>query len=133
VSLTLFLPVCLEQFARDNGFLLPEKEVPCSGLKSDVQEAVRCVVKFGWAWIDTASFRYVVLNGSFIVPITTGFISLYTYSVSVALQALVVISLGSIADHRKSGIVLNIYFSFNRLFQLRIGNHSSSASLHWGQ
>jgi UMF1 family MFS transporter len=74
VSLTLFLPICLEQFARDNGFLLPEKEVPCSGLKSDIQngtatpgipaDAVRCVVKIGWAWIDTASFRYVVLNDS---------------------------------------------------------------------
>jgi len=113
VSLTLFLPICLEQFARDNGFLLPEKELPCSGLKSDVQEAVRCVVKIGWVWIDTASFRYVALNDSFIVPITTGLISLYTYSVSVALQALVVISLGSIADHRKFNIVLNIYIPFN--------------------
>lgn len=67
VSLTLFLPICLEQFARDNGFLLPEKQLPCSILKSDhvpygretLQDASRCVVKIGWAWIDTASFRYV--------------------------------------------------------------------------
>src|SRR5258706_3157367 len=53
------------------------------------------------------------LNDSFVVPITTCSISLYTYSVSVAFQALVVISLGSIADHRKFNIVLNIYFPFN--------------------
>ncbi|KAI0260363.1 MFS general substrate transporter [Gloeopeniophorella convolvens] len=91
VSLTLFLPICLEQFARDNGFLLPDKTIPCSanpappaGTAGD--EEARCVVKFGWGWIDTASF------------------SLYTYSLSVALQALTVISMGGIADrpsHRK--------------------------------
>ncbi|KAF8261613.1 autophagy-related protein 22-like protein [Lactarius quietus] len=85
VSLTLFLPICLEQFARDNGFLLPDKTIPCSSRPSppvgatDEDEA-RCVVKLGWAWVDTASF------------------SLYTYSLSVALQALTVISMGGIAD-----------------------------------
>ena len=64
VSLTLFLPICLEQFARDNGFLLPDKTIPCASRPSppagstDEDEA-RCVVKLGWAWIDTASFRCV--------------------------------------------------------------------------
>ncbi|PPQ88432.1 hypothetical protein CVT25_011536 [Psilocybe cyanescens] len=95
VSLTLFLPICLEQFARDNGYLLPEKTRPCSALQTapiskngttgevgiDEVEAARCVVKIAWAWIDTASF------------------SLYVYSISVALQALTVISMGGIADH----------------------------------
>ena len=63
VSLTLFLPICLEQFARDNGVLLPEKTEPCSSLNNlptevkDGAEALQCVVKIGWAWIDTASFR----------------------------------------------------------------------------
>ncbi|KAF8804030.1 MFS general substrate transporter [Phlegmacium glaucopus] len=92
VSLTLFLPICLEQFARDNGFLLPDRINPCSSLKpisrtNATEEALalaqeaRCVVKIGWAWIDSASF------------------SLYVYSISVALQAITVISLGGIADH----------------------------------
>ncbi|KAI0710802.1 autophagy-type protein 22 [Earliella scabrosa] len=85
VSLTLFLPICLEQFARDNGFLLPDKTQPCtspttSPATSDDSDA-RCVVKLGWLWIDSASF------------------SLYVYSTSVALQALTVISMGGIADH----------------------------------
>ena len=30
VSLTLFLPICLEQFARDNGYLLPLRTERCS-------------------------------------------------------------------------------------------------------
>ncbi|KAI0052223.1 autophagy-type protein 22 [Auriscalpium vulgare] len=81
VSLTLFLPICLEQFARDNGYLLPDKTVPCSSARGTADEDIRCVVKLGWAWVDTASF------------------SLYVYSISVALQAITVISMGGIADH----------------------------------
>ncbi|KAI9566609.1 autophagy-related protein 22-like protein [Boletus coccyginus] len=79
VSLTLFLPICLEQFARDNGFLDPDHTAPCLSIESTPSGA-RCSVKLGWLWIDSASF------------------SLYVYSMSVALQALTVISMGSIAD-----------------------------------
>ncbi|KAL5513960.1 hypothetical protein ACEPAG_2721 [Sanghuangporus baumii] len=97
VSLTLFLPICLEQFARDNGYLLPDKTRPCSTVKTaplnaaDTAEDTRCVVKIGWVWVDSASF------------------SLYVYSISVALQALTVISMGGIADHpphRKRALLL---------------------------
>jgi len=61
VSLTLFLPICLEQFARDNGYLQPEKSEPCSSLSGTAPASadVRCAVKIGWLWIDTASFRCV--------------------------------------------------------------------------
>ncbi|KAK0486577.1 autophagy-related protein 22-like protein [Armillaria novae-zelandiae] len=89
VSLTLFLPICLEQFARDNGFLLPDRTTPCSTVAKNLgadDSPARCVVKVGFLWIDSASF------------------SLYVYSISVALQALTVISVGGIADnsaHRK--------------------------------
>lgn len=67
VSLTLFLPICLEQFARDNGFLLPDKTIPCSSSPAPPVGAIeedeaRCVVKLGWAWIDTASFRCVGIH-----------------------------------------------------------------------
>ncbi|KAJ2971294.1 hypothetical protein NUW54_g12536 [Trametes sanguinea] len=74
------------QFARDNGYLLPDKTQPCNAPvnapSADAEDA-RCVVKLGWLWIDSASF------------------SLYVYSISVALQALTVISMGGIADHRE--------------------------------
>ncbi|EMD31179.1 hypothetical protein CERSUDRAFT_119991 [Gelatoporia subvermispora B] len=88
VSLTLFLPICLEQFARDHGYLLPDRIQPCNTavtnstvLTAEDGEGIRCVVKLGWMWIDTASF------------------SLYVFSTSVALQAITVISMGGIADH----------------------------------
>ncbi|EEB90222.1 hypothetical protein MPER_11598, partial [Moniliophthora perniciosa FA553] len=56
VSLTLFLPICLEQFARDNGYLLPDKTERCVVDKQAAESSERCVVKIGWLWIDTASF-----------------------------------------------------------------------------
>jgi len=59
VSLTLFLPICLEQFARDNGFLDPDHTIPCLSTDTTPSEA-RCSVKVGWLWIDSASFRSVV-------------------------------------------------------------------------
>ncbi|KAF8576741.1 autophagy-type protein 22 [Ramaria rubella] len=83
VALGMFLPICLEQFAQDHGFMLPEKTTKCSskrGVSSNAEDE-RCVVKIGWVWIDTASF------------------SLYVFSISVALQALTVISMGGIADN----------------------------------
>ncbi|KAJ3997370.1 autophagy-related protein 22-like protein [Lentinula boryana] len=84
VSLTLFMPICLEQFARDNGYLVPDKTERCSSdvsrLDNDMTPG-RCVVKIGWFWVDSASF------------------SLYVFSASVLLQALTVISVGGIADH----------------------------------
>lgn len=59
VSVTLFLPIALEQFARDNGVLMPDKTEPCSSLiQTEVGVAeTRCVVKIGSIWVDTASFR----------------------------------------------------------------------------
>jgi len=106
VSVTLFLPICLEQFARDNGYLLPDRSSPCSSLPSNVTESEserRCVVKIGWAWVDSASYRWSPtphVRLTSVLP--NGWIySLYVYSLSVALQALTVISMGSIADHRR--------------------------------
>ena len=64
VGLGMFLPICLEQFARDNGFLLPGKTERCSSAVklSQADETARCVVKILWMWIDTASFRCVLRN-----------------------------------------------------------------------
>ncbi|TFK51344.1 autophagy-type protein 22 [Heliocybe sulcata] len=97
VSLTLFLPICLEQFARDNGYILPDRIERCASRPSngaDAEDGARCAVKLGWAWIDTASF------------------SLYVYSISVFLQALTVISIGTIANHPSRRKTLLLAFAF---------------------
>lgn len=65
-SLGLFLPICLEKFARDNGVLDLDsgRNIPCPsaseadlGIRAD-GSPVRCVVNIAGLWIDTASFRY---------------------------------------------------------------------------
>lgn len=78
VSSTLFLPVALEQYARDNGRALPDLTMPCAA--SDASDDAGCRVHLGPRWINTTSF------------------SLYTSGVAMGLQVLVVISLAALAD-----------------------------------
>lgn len=70
---------------------LPDKIVPCipraishSEYSPILDEENRCVVQIYGRWVDTASF------------------SMFVYSASVALQALVVITMGGIADDSMS-------------------------------
>ncbi|KAF9652548.1 autophagy-type protein 22 [Thelephora ganbajun] len=112
VSLTLFLPICLEQFARDNGYYEPDHKTRCASAIITAEEA-RCVVKIGWAWIDTASF------------------SLYTNSISVALQALTVISMGEVADHPRHRKRLLLSFAFTGAISAMVFFVLSSSSPIW--
>ncbi|BGP40356.1 Autophagy protein 22 [Rhodotorula kratochvilovae] len=86
VAGTLFLPVVLETYARENGRIAPGYEGACppSGLggagEAEEGDAARCAVRLLGMWIDTASFSLIV------------------YSASVAAQALTVISIGKLAD-----------------------------------
>ncbi|GAA5857665.1 hypothetical protein JCM1840_000857 [Sporobolomyces johnsonii] len=105
---TLFLPVVLETYARANGRLAPEYVTGCppsGGEGAGEGEEVRCAVRVMGVYVDTASFSLVV------------------YSLSVALQAVTVISMGGLADdpqmrHRLlttfalAGSLLSIAFLF---------------------
>ncbi|KAF8624282.1 hypothetical protein AX15_005953 [Amanita polypyramis BW_CC] len=68
---------------------MPDRKIPCTESSDPhnttmpavvANDDARCVVKLAWFWVDSASF------------------SLYVYSISVALQAVTVISMGGIAD-----------------------------------
>ncbi|KAL6714641.1 Autophagy protein 22 [Lecanora helva] len=93
-----FIPITLEQLARDQGVLLSDKSKPCSmtletvapaknGTTYDTLTASRpagdgqCIVNFLGTEINTASF------------------AMYTFSISVFLQALLIISMSGAADH----------------------------------
>ncbi|KAI1765298.1 autophagy-related protein 22 [Hypoxylon sp. FL1150] len=71
-----FIPILLESLARENGVLLSDRETPC-GDNSNGQ----CVVTVLGVEINTASF------------------AMYTFSISVLLQALLVVSISCAADH----------------------------------
>lgn len=89
-----FLPITLEELARGNGVLLSDRVTPCNAARNvsvSGSEASRvlpraatgdqCIVTFLGTEINTASF------------------AMYTFSVSVALQALIVITMSGAADH----------------------------------
>ena len=98
-----FLPMTLEQLVRDRGVLLTDHSKPCKGSKFDLSpptssdarhmsitsrtssnETGQCIVNFLGIRINTASF------------------ALYTFAISVAIQALLIISISAAADHGHS-------------------------------
>ncbi|KAJ5177496.1 uncharacterized protein N7500_000195 [Penicillium coprophilum] len=104
-----FLPITLEQLARDRGVLLSDKTTPCSASwtpslpspGSDapvylprVSDGGQCIIYFLGAEINTASF------------------ALYTFSLSVLVQAVLIISMSGAADHGTYRKKLLVVFAF---------------------
>ncbi|AEO66132.1 7f071523-790b-4752-b3ec-a9cc2f399a65 [Thermothielavioides terrestris] len=81
-GISSFIPILLESLARENGVLLSDRKTPC-GLSSDKNsyDGGQCIVYVLGMEINTASF------------------AMYTFSVSVLLQALLVVSISCAADH----------------------------------
>ncbi|KAL1982549.1 hypothetical protein VTN96DRAFT_1206 [Rasamsonia emersonii] len=99
-----FLPMTLEQMARDRGFLVSDKTTRCSSswdashpsivrVASRGPESSQCVVYVLGIEINTASF------------------AMYTFSVSVLLQALLIISMSGAADHGSYRKLLLVVFA----------------------
>ncbi|KLJ11044.1 autophagy-like protein 22-2 [Blastomyces silverae] len=105
-----FLPITLEQMARDRGVLLSDKTTPCSAswkVASDLfastasspsgpnsPKTSQCIVYFLGMEINTASF------------------AMYTFSVSVLIQSLLIISMSGAADHGVYRKTLLLVFAF---------------------
>ncbi|KAL6709491.1 Autophagy protein 22 [Coniothyrium glycines] len=106
-----FIPVTLEQLARENGVLLSDRTTPCKASRPAVQpqsfssnafEALlkprpdqgQCVVHILGIEINTASF------------------AMYTFSISVLIQALLIISMSGAADHGRFRKTFLLWFAF---------------------
>lgn len=76
-----FIPILLETLARENGVLLEHPDVRCGTSDSKNKDDGQCVVYVFGVVINTASF------------------AMYTFSVSVLVQALLVVSISCAADH----------------------------------
>jgi UMF1 family MFS transporter len=97
-----FIPITLEQLASENGVLLRDRKTPCSsanrapGLPGASKEDGPCIVKVGgWIEINTASF------------------AMYTFSLSVLFQAILVVSISCAADHGNYRKRLLLFFAFS--------------------
>jgi UMF1 family MFS transporter len=76
-----FIPILLETLARENGVLLSDPDKPCGSSDSKTEDDGQCVVYVMGIQINTASF------------------AMYTFSASVLLQAILVVSISCAADH----------------------------------
>ncbi|KAL5121045.1 Autophagy protein 22 [Pleosporales sp. CAS-2024a] len=105
-----FIPVTLEQLARENGVLLSDRTTPCKAprpvntpafsarsvaalIRPDPEKG-QCVVHVLGIEINTASF------------------AMYTFSVSVLIQALLIISMSGAADHGRFRKTFLLCFAF---------------------
>ncbi|OBS27319.1 hypothetical protein FPOA_01262 [Fusarium poae] len=76
-----FIPILLETLARENGVLVSDRKTPCGSSDSKNEGDGQCIVWVFGVEINTASF------------------AMYTFSVSVLVQALLVVSISCAADH----------------------------------
>ncbi|EPE29661.1 MFS general substrate transporter [Glarea lozoyensis ATCC 20868] len=97
-----FIPITLEQLASENGVLLKDRKTPCSaanrapGLPGASKDDGPCIVNVGgWIEINTASF------------------AMYTFSLSVLFQAILVVSISCAADHGNYRKRLLLFFAFS--------------------
>lgn len=109
-----FIPITLEQLARDRGFLLSDRTRPCSASFEDIPDrfsnsstmhpmtrrlsprtdAGQCIINFLGTDINTASF------------------AMYTFSISVLVQALLIVSMSGAADHGRYRKSFLLSFAF---------------------
>ncbi|XHG06396.1 hypothetical protein AWENTII_009591 [Aspergillus wentii] len=105
IFLGSFLPITLEQMSRDRGVLLSDKVTPCTASwkpsqqtsiheKPDVPGSSQCVIYILGLEINTASF------------------AMYTFSVSVLIQAILIISMSGAADHGSYRKMFLVTFAF---------------------
>lgn len=100
-----FIPITLEQLARENGVLLSDGKTPCGSSSSHplpglspnpgaTKDLGQCVVYIGGWQVNTASF------------------AMYTFSLSVLAQALLVVSISCAADHGNYRKRLLLFFAY---------------------
>lgn len=88
-----FIPVTLEQLARENGVLQSDPSKPCPSSFDPHGDKEQCLIHFLGLEINTASFV------------------MYTFSISVLIQALLIISMSGAADHGRFRKTFLLWFA----------------------
>ena len=110
-----FLPITLEQLARERGVLLEDKSKPCSA-SFHITQAPALGNSSVPLLMPTASASPVDAGPCVIhllgVEINTASFALYTFSLSVFVQAILIISMSGAADHGRYRKSLLLSFAF---------------------
>ncbi|PLB50494.1 autophagy-related protein 22-1 [Aspergillus steynii IBT 23096] len=99
-----FLPITLEQMARDRGVLLSDKVTPCS-VNWKVPQQPSLLDPWSYTLsTDASESRKIPIAGQCIVrilgvEINTASFAMYTFSLSVFVQSMLIISMSGAADH----------------------------------
>ena len=110
-----FVPICLEQLARERGHLLSDGTVSCGAgfettLPTDFSNTTVPFEEAG-ALLPRAGKGQCIIN-FFGTDINTASFAMYTFSISVLVQALLIISMSGAADHGRYRKSLLLSFGF---------------------
>ncbi|PWY64537.1 MFS general substrate transporter [Aspergillus heteromorphus CBS 117.55] len=111
-----FLPITLEQMARERGVLLLDKTTPCSISRSPAQqtspfENLNLLSNvFAYAKPDVPGASQCIIN-ILGIEVNTASFAMYTFSMSVLAQAILIISVSGAADHGRYRKMLLVIFA----------------------
>ncbi|KAL9033102.1 MAG: hypothetical protein Q9214_007668, partial [Letrouitia sp. 1 TL-2023] len=108
-SLGSFIPITLEQLAREQGFLLHDRSKSCT---TNIKEPTKLSINS-----NPAPSPIPANNGACIIrllgaDINTASFAMYTFSISVFIQALVIVSMSGAADHGRYRKLFLLCFAF---------------------
>jgi MFS transporter, UMF1 family len=92
-----FLPVTMEQLARENGVLWSDRSTPCVGADKTGKKLTTRASDGGGGGASSDKDQCVV--NLFGADITTSSFAMYTFSIAVFIQALALVSFSTVADH----------------------------------
>ncbi|KMP00884.1 transmembrane efflux protein [Coccidioides immitis RMSCC 2394] len=90
-----FLPITLEQMTRDQGVLLSDKKTPCSASWPTAPTAYAAADATASPRVGPPQCVIYVLG----IEINTASFAMYTFSISVLIQSVLIISMSAAADH----------------------------------
>ncbi|EPS31262.1 hypothetical protein PDE_06217 [Penicillium oxalicum 114-2] len=103
-----FLPITLEQLARDRGVLLSDRATPCTPTWNPATDGLGGLDEYHIQGPDTGQCIITILGAE----INTASFAMYTFSLSVFVQAILIISMSGAADHGSYRKQLLVAFAF---------------------
>ncbi|UPX19154.1 Autophagy protein 22, variant 2 [Ascochyta rabiei] len=103
-----FIPVTLEQLARENGVLLHDHTTPCKASLPSVSPPASFTTLFKPHHPEKGQCVVTILG----FEVNTASFAMYTFSISVLIQALLIISMSGAADHGRFRKRFLLWFAF---------------------
>ncbi|CBX98308.1 hypothetical protein IAQ61_010408 [Plenodomus lingam] len=107
-----FIPVTLEQLARENGVLVSDPSTPCKASRPAVLPTPSFSASTLGALFSPAPDKGQCVVHILGIEINTASFAMYTFSISVLIQALLIVSMSGAADHGRFRKTFLLSFAF---------------------